>query len=359
MLSENKVKKLKGGLSAAFADEIKMKRINRLSASVLIIALVLVLALSGCGKKENNVDLPKAGVSEPVNIAALNGPTGMGLVELMGVEGYNVDILQAPTDVVPKLLNGEVDVACIPSNLAAVIYSKAPGKTVCISPMIMGVLHILGNNTDIYDLEELKGMTIVAAGQGGTPEYALRKILKSAGVNPDKDVKIEWLANHADVNSKLQAEEGVVALLPEPFVSVALSSGNENIIELFDMNTEWTVATGQNFPMGVLVASRDFVENRADDFAVLLADIKKSIAAVDEASDEICQKIVDAGFIAKPEIAKAAIPNCGLTFYIDEEGERSLAAGREIMEVFNETMFKLDPKAVGGELPGDDFFYQP
>lgn len=342
-----------------------MKKTAKFSAILFIIAMLLALPLTGCFKNEGGNDsgteteTPKAAVSAPVNIAALNGPTGMGLVNLMGVEGYNVNILQAPTDVVPKLLNGEVDVACIPSNLAAVIYNKAPGETVLISPMIMGVLHILGNNTDIYSLEELKGKTIIAAGQGGTPEYALKKILKSAGLKPDKDVKIEWLANHADVNSKLQKKKGVVALLPEPFVSVALSSGNDKIIELFDMNTEWTVATGQNFPMGVLVARKEFIENRADDLDILLGDIKKSITEVDEASDEVCQKIVDAGFIAKPEIAKAAIPNCGLAFYTDEEGDMSLEAGREIMTVFNETMFKLDPKSVGGALPGDDFYYQP
>ncbi len=148
-------------------------------------------------------------------------------------------------------------------------------------------------------------------------------------------------------------------MLPEPFVSVALSSGNSDIIELFDMNTEWTVATGQNFPMGVLVARKDFIENRAGDLAVLLDDIKKSVEAVNGASDEVCQKIVDAGFIAKPEIAKAAIPNCGLTLYIDKDGDMSLEAGREIMTVFNETMFNLEPKSVGGSLPADDFFYQP
>lgn len=333
----------------------------------MIISTVLTAALSGCGKNGNEtagvpVDvtgMPKADVSEPVNITALNGPTGMGLVNLMGVEGYNIDILQAPTEVVPKLINGEADVACIPSNLASVIYNKSSGEVVCISPMIMGVLHILGNNTDIYELTELKGMTIVAAGQGGTPEYALKKILSSVGIDADKDVKIEWLANHADVNARLQSDEGIIALLPEPFVSVALSSGNDNIIELFDMDTEWTVATGQNFPMGVLVARKDFIENRADDLAILLSDIKESIKLVDEAGDEVCQKIVDAGFIAKPEIVKAAIPNCGLTFYTDESGDKSLEAGREIMRVFNETMFALDPKSVGGALPGDDFYYQP
>ncbi len=153
---------------------------------------MLLMLLAGCvnngdgADSGNESEAPKAGVSAPVNIAALNGPTGIGLVNLIGVDGYNVDILQAPTDVVPKLLNGEADVACIPSNLASVIYNKAPGETVCISPMIMGVLHILGNKTDIYELKELKGKTIIAAGQGGTPEYALMKILKSAGINTKK-----------------------------------------------------------------------------------------------------------------------------------------------------------------------------
>ena len=319
---------------------------------VLFISMILIismLALTGCGSTpEEPVE-----ISEPINVACMNGPTGMGMVDLMGNENYNIEVFQAPTDAVPKIVSGEIDVACVPSNLAAVLYNKTEGQIVSVSPMVMGVLHILGNGVEAASLADLKGQTIVSAGQGGTPEYALQTVLKAAGLEMGTDVKVEWLASHADVNQKLLTEAGTIAMVPEPFVSTALAQGGEAVTDLFDMNTLWSDATGQDFPMGVLIARRDFVENRGSDLQGMLTELQASIDDVNTASDEVAQKIVDAGFLGNPEIAKAAIPNCSLCLYTGDD----LSKGTEIMKTFNETMFSLTPQAVGGALPGDDLYY--
>ncbi|MBR4025172.1 MAG: hypothetical protein IKI86_07830, partial [Firmicutes bacterium] len=162
---------------------------------------------------------------------------------------------------------------------------------------------------------------------------------------------------HADVNQTLLSTEGTIAMVPEPFVSTALTQGGDAVKDLFDMNTLWSDATGQDFPMGVLIARRDFVENRASDLKGMLTELKASIDDVNTASDEVAQKIVDAGFLGNPEIAKKAIPNCSLCLYTDADGDMSFAKGTEIMKTFNETMFALTPQAVGGALPGDDLYY--
>ncbi|MBQ2160741.1 MAG: ABC transporter substrate-binding protein [Firmicutes bacterium] len=320
--------------------------------SLLIVSMILIMTLmafTGCGTQAEE----PAELSAPVNIACMNGPTGMGMVDLMGNENYNIEVFQAPTDAVPKIISGEIDVACVPSNLAAVLYNKTEGQIVSVSPMVMGVLHILGNGVEAANLSDLKGQTIVSAGQGGTPEYALQEVLQNAGLEMGKDVKVEWLASHADVNAKLLSDEGTIAMVPEPFVSAALAQGAGKVTDLFDMNTLWSEATGQDFPMGVLIARRDFVENRGSDLSILLNDLAASIEDVNSASDEVAQKIVDAGFLGNADIAKAAIPNCNLTLYTGEE----LAKGAEIMKTFNETMFALTPQAVGGALPGEDLYY--
>ena len=85
------------------------------------LALILSLAsLAGCSQKtpEN--------VTETINVAALNGPTGMAMVNLMDMEDkYDITTYQAPADVTAKVISGEVDVAAVPSNLAAVdVYKR-------------------------------------------------------------------------------------------------------------------------------------------------------------------------------------------------------------------------------------------
>ena len=124
---------------------MKSKKLITLISVILILAMV---TLSGCGAGSETPAEPEAPaeLSAPVNVACMNGPTGMGMVDLMGNENYNIEVFQAPTDAVPKIVNGEIDIACVPSNLAAVLYNKTEGQIVCVSPMVMGVLHILGNN---------------------------------------------------------------------------------------------------------------------------------------------------------------------------------------------------------------------
>ncbi|MBQ1959014.1 MAG: ABC transporter substrate-binding protein, partial [Firmicutes bacterium] len=167
-----------------------MKTSKRMLA--LGLALVLVFTMfAGCGQDETEV--PET-VTEVVKVAALNGPTGLAMVKLMDQpDKYDVATFQAPTDVTGKVISGEVDVAAVPSNLAAVLYNKTQGQIVAVSPIALGVLHILGNDAEVAEVKDLAGKTIVASGQGGTPEYALQKVLEYAGLKIYEDVQVEWL----------------------------------------------------------------------------------------------------------------------------------------------------------------------
>ena len=216
---------------------------------IAIISLILILSMvimTGCGG--TNEPEETYIILETINVAAMNGPTGMGLVDLLDNANYNVEIFQAPTDAVPKILSGEVDIACLPSNMAAVLYQKTEGQVVCVSPMVMGVLSILGNGVEVNDIQDLKGLTIVSAGQGGTPEYALQAVLQANGLTLGEDVQVSWLASHADVNTQLLSTPGTVAMVPEPFVSVALAKGGDSISKLFDMNDLWNEAEVRTSP---------------------------------------------------------------------------------------------------------------
>lgn len=325
-------------------------KLKKLTALALTVLLVLTI-LTGCGGSE--ADVPET-VSEIINVAALNGPTGMGMVQLMDMtDKYAVETYQSPTDVTAKLIKGEADVAALPSNMAAVLYNKTEGQIVAVSPIALGVLHILGNNVDITEVSQLKGKTIVASGQGGTPEYVLQKVAEAAGLKLYEDVQVEWLANHAEVNTKLLSTEGAIAMIPEPFVSTALAAGKEGVAEVFDMNTLWKDATGQELPMGVLVARKAFAQEKGDDLKVLLNDLQSSVDYVNGSPAEAAQLIVEKGFIGKAEIAEAAIPNCHIVLYAGDKASE----GAEILKTFNRTLFEMNPQAVGGKLPADDLYY--
>ena len=324
-----------------------MKNTKKLVAVVMMLLLALGM-LAGCGEKTPET------VSEIVKVGSLNGPTGMGMVQMMDMtDKYEITTYQAPTDVVAKITNGEIDVAAVPSNLAAVLYNKTEGQIVAISPITLGVLHILGNNVDVEDVEDLKGMTIVASGQGGTPEYVLQKVLADAGLTIYEDVNVEWLSNHAEVNTKLLTTEGCVAMIPEPFVSTALAAKKDGVENIFDVNDLWDEATGEELPMGVLIATKSFVEERENDLKVLLKDLEASVEYVNENPAEAAKDIVTKGFIGKEEIAKAAIPNCNIVVFTGDDAEE----GRKMLKTFNETLFEMNKASIGGKLPNEDLYY--
>ena len=320
---------------------------------ILTLGLILAMALTmftACSSEE----VPST-VSHTVNIAALNGPTGMAMVDLMDMEDkYAITTYQAPTDITAKIINGEVDVAAVPSNLAAVLYNKTEGDIVAVSPIALGMLQILGNNADIQEVSDLAGKTIIASGQGGTPEYVLQKVLQDNGLTIYEDVNVQCVANHSEVNTQLLSQEGTIAMIPEPFVSTALAQGQEGVTKLFDLNELWEEATGQQLPMGVLVATRSFAEDRSDDLKVLLSDLQASVDYVNDSPAEAAKAIVEHGFIGDEAIAEAAIPNCHIVLYTGDNA----AEGIEMLKTFNQTLYDMDPASVGGALPDENLYYQ-
>lgn len=320
---------------------------------ILTLGLILAMALTmftACSSEE----VPST-VSQTVNIAALNGPTGMAMVNLMDMEDkYAITTYQAPTDITAKIINGEVDVAAVPSNLAAVLYNKTEGDIVAVSPIALGMLQILGNNADVQEVSDLAGKTIIASGQGGTPEYVLQKVLQDNGLTIYEDVNVQWVANHSEVNTQLLSQEGTIAMIPEPFVSTALAQGQEGVTKLFDLNELWEEATGQQLPMGVLVATRSFAEDRSDDLKVLLSDLQASVDYVNDSPAEAAKAIVEHGFIGDEAIAEAAIPNCHIVLYTGDNA----AEGIEMLKTFNQTLYDMDPASVGGALPDENLYYQ-
>ena len=150
-----------------------MKHIKKLLA--LCLTLALVLSLAACGKQEEQ---PPETTPASYRIAALKGPTAMGLVKLMQdaaggtVESgntYDFTLAGSADEVTPALIKGELDMACVPANLAAVLYGKTEGAVEVLAVNTLGVLYIVENGSAVQSIADLKGQTIVAAGKGSTP----------------------------------------------------------------------------------------------------------------------------------------------------------------------------------------------
>ena len=333
---------------------------------VLAIALTLIVALgtlAGCMAQEGDEDdgsQQEATVSQVIKIAALNGPTGMGMAPLVGeTDKYEITVYQAPDEVLAKVIKGEVDVAAVPSNVASVLYNKTEGGVQAAAIQTGGTLYLMENPAEgteavvgetAADLAQLKGRTIYGSGQGGIPEYVLRQMLTNAGLDPDKDVTIQWMSSHSDTASSMMTNPGSIGLIPEPF-RTTISAKNEALVTGFDLNALWNEAYDDDLPMGVLVVQKSFMEERAADWEVLKADMEEAAAYINANPAEAAPVIVEAGIGTDAAIVETAIPSCNIIFITGTEMKAAL-------ENLYNILAEVQPKAIGGKLPDEGFYLQ-
>jgi NitT/TauT family transport system substrate-binding protein len=211
------------------------ERMRKLTAAILMLVMVSVM-FTACGSnssdKSDNATQESTSeyVSEDIKVAALKGPTAIGMVKLMSdnednktANNYTFQIEAAADAFTADLIKGDVQIAAMPCNAAATLYNKSNGKVSVVGINTLGVLYILDNKGEVTNVSDLKGRTIYTTGKGTTPEYTLRYLLNTNGIDPDKDVHIEFKSEASEVAAIMaSAKEETVAMLPQPFATTVL-----------------------------------------------------------------------------------------------------------------------------------------
>ncbi len=289
-------------------------------------------------------------------IGGLKGPTSMGLVKLMqdneqDKSKLNYDFkVEATADMIsPLLIKGELDMVAVPANLASILYNNTQGKVKVLAINTLGVIYIVEKNAGITNLADLKGKTIYATGKGSTPEYNLRYLLSQAGVDPDKDVTIEWKSEPNEVVALLKNSDSGVAMLPQPYVTVAQTQVPELKIAI-NLNEEWNkLNNGSMMVTGVLVARADFVENNKGAIDTFLNEYKASTEYINSNPKE-ASVWVEERIGVKAAVAEKAVPYCNITFI-------SGADMKEALSGYLKVLYDQNAKSVGGAMPADGFYY--
>lgn len=316
-----------------------MKRIvAMITAAVMLFSLAAFVA---CSKKQDDTE---------IRIAALKGPTGMGMVKLADKQNYpnyTVSIEASPDALNPRIISGEVDVAAVPVNLASVLYNKLDGDISVLAVSTLGVLYVVEAGSEVNSVADLAGKTVYATGQGATPEYILNYLLDKNGVAGS--VEVNYVGEHAALATMLADGSAEIGMLPEPNVTSTLA-GNDNLRIALNLTEEWNKVCSTELVQGVVIARKSFVNEHPEAIEQFLREYEKSSAFVNENIDEAAKLIVDAGILGNVEIAKKAIPNCNISF---SKGEAMHKAVEGMLTV----LFEANPKSIGGKLPDKDFYY--
>lgn len=335
-----------------------MKHIKSLVS--LLLALTLALSLTACGTQANTEPEQPDDTPAPaeVNLYVLSGPTGIGAMNLWAAADagetqntYHITMPGANDEVVAAISNGDADIAAVATNLAATLYNKTSGGVTVLAVNTLGVLSLLGNGQEVATIADLAGKTIYAPGQGANPEYILRYVLTGNGLDPDKDVTIQFVGEGSELLTVWQTDPEAIIMAPQP-VATSILMQNENAATIFNMTDEWDKVSGgdSTLMMGCVIVRNEFLQENPGAVALFLQEYAASIEKAQsdvEGTAALCEQY---GLIPKAALAKAAIPSCGLTFVTGAEMKSALSG-------YLQVMFDADPKSVGGAMPGDDFYY--
>lgn len=300
------------------------------------------------------VEEPGAVEKISIKVAAMKGPTGMGMSKLMAdsdngetANDYSFDLYSAPDELTAKLITGEYDIAAIPTNLAANLYKKTEGQIQLLALNTLGVLYIMQNSPDgetITQLSELAGKTLYATGQGSNPEYVLNYLLRQAGLEPGVDVTIEYLSAHDELVALAATGEVEYCMLPEPNVSV-LSNKNADMKVAIDLTQVWEESGAEGvLTMGCLVVNSEFATENPQAVDSFLEEYAASVDYVNSNPSEAADIIVNYEIVGAAPVALKALPNCNIVCITGEDIWPAI-------EGYYQVLFDAEPTSVGGTMP--------
>ena len=307
----------------------------------LLLSVVMLVSLLACGASAKTLS------AKTLRIAGLKGPTTMGLVHLLSMEkngtaamDYDLQLYGAADEIVPKLIKGNLDMAAIPANLAATLYQKTNGGIQVLAVNTLGVLYVVEKGDTVHSFADLKGRTILSTGKGTTPEYVLRYLLTKNGLDPDKDVKIEYYSEASEVTAQMAAtKKDAIAEMKDSELRVVL-----------DLTKEWNKVCDTQLITGVTVVRTAYAEDHPDVVQAFLNDYEKSVNAANTDIDGTAALCEEIGVVAKAAIAKKALPKCNIVYRRGEEMKKDISA-------YLQVLYDASPAAVGGKLPDDNFYW--
>lgn len=304
---------------------------KKLIIAFLLVAVIVASVLTGCVKPggEVTVGLP-------------DGAPALAFAELIAEQpeiaanyNMNYDVVtsdgstEAATVVGGKIVNGDYQMAVLPTNVAANLYKKgAPIKIVTVNTW--GNLYMVSKSGTVGSLSELKGKIVYNISQNGVPNVVFTNLLNAANIawtdeseeaQADK-VVIKYMAATAMIPALKQGrvEYGI---LGEPAVSRA--NANAGTDTVFDFQTAWAGVYGGSvgYPQASLVVRSDFYKDNGafvdalvaklatnEDYLKTQENVDKVIAKVTELAPATSLSGLKVGMVSRCAVRVQRVSEC-------------------------------------------------
>lgn len=332
-----------------------MKKLLSITLTLLLLFSLCACATGGeIEETVNHEDTAPADFYE-IRVAVLNGTTGFGIAPLYndiqnGIDhnmNAKIDFYADATLVAPLVIGGSVDIAAVPTNLAATLYNKTNGGIEVLAVNTLGVLYLIENGESVKSLADLEGKTVYLPGSGSNPEYVLKTLLELSGLT-DK-VTLDYTYTTPDeLTAALASGKASLGVLPEPKVTAAMTK-NSSLTVAVDFSKEWKMLTGTELVQGCIIARKAFIAEHPVAIKNFLIAYEDSVSRLNSDSESAAAAVVNAGIAANEALVKNALPRCNITYLVGEEMKTALGE-------FWGALFAQVPTSIGGAMPDDGIF---
>ncbi|MDY0199560.1 MAG: ABC transporter substrate-binding protein [Bacteroidales bacterium] len=310
------------------------------------ILLVVTLIFLGCQHQPKQTDT--------ITIATLKGPSAMGMIKFIDsvntVNGSHikVEILNEPIQVRKMVIDGSADFAILPTTMAAILYNKGIDYRLLAIP-VWGTLYLFGNDTTITEWEHLRGKRIHAMAKGMTPDVLFRYLLMQHGLDPDKDVTLDYsFPTHIDLANAVAAGQANLGVISEPMVSLVMQR-NTNVKSIFDLNAEWEKVLDVPIAQTAFIVKGKFAESNMEDVERIMQSYQYSTQWVNQYPDSAANLIVKYNILPNAQVAANAITRSNLKFV------KANTISTQISSYLN-IFYQMSPDIIGGKLPNENFY---
>ena len=313
--------------------------------STLILTIILVVNLTGCS------------LSKDVRVKTYNGLPAISICKLIKEEeniklSYKTSYTIESNDkkLVESLNKKEVDIALIPTDMAAKVYNKNSSYQIFAS-IGQGSYYLVTSDPEVRGFNStLINKEIAIAGENSMTDNIVKAILKKNNID-ETLVKFKYTNTVPELVKTLTLGEIYTGIVPETsLTSLLYKHSGLKILASTNDAYENTFDISEGYPQFSVIVRKDFAKNNKEYVNKFLFKLKESIEFVNNNPLQAGAYGEELKIPIKPQILSKAIKRCNLKFIEIDKFKQNY-------EYFFDILYNYNNEAVGGTVPDESIYH--
>ena len=313
--------------------------------STLILTIILVVNLTGCS------------LSKDVRVKTYNGLPAISICKLIKEEeniksSYKTSYTIESNDkkLVESLNKKEVDIALVPTDMAAKVYNKNSSYQICAS-IGQGSYYLVTSDPEVIGFNStLINKEIAIAGENSMTDNIVKAILKKNNID-ETLVKFKYTNTVPELVKTLTLGEIYTGIVPETsLTSLLYKHSGLKILASTNDAYENTFDISEGYPQFSVIVRKDFAKNNKEYVNKFLSKVKESIEFANNNPLQAGAYGEELKIPIKPQILSKAIKRCNLKFIEIDKFKQNY-------EYFFDILYNYNNEAVGGTVPDESIYH--